>query len=64
MSSRRLIYRFPDGKREMRERNAAPEIGDRVTRHGKEWVVIALREHGDIIIVALHRAPADGHRPR
>ena len=64
MPSKRLMYRFPDGNREMRQPADVPEIGDRLTRRGREWVVIAVREEGDITIVTLHRTSVDGNRPR
>ena len=55
MPSKRVIYRFANGDREMREPPSIPEIGDRFKRLGKEWVVTALREQGDITVVTLHR---------
>ena len=62
MPSKRLMYRFPDGNREMRQPASVPEVGDRLTRRGREWVVIALHEQGDITIVSLHRTSTDGNR--
>ncbi len=69
MPSQRVMYRFSDGGRELRQPATVPELGERLKRRGKEWAVIGVHERGDITIVTLQRTStdgnrADGHRPR